>query len=59
MRTTRFLLGTLISPILALTGFRFSKDYRWGVTPYYRAVYALVDTVSANLTAQHLRRIWL
>ena len=37
-----------ISPVLMLTGFRFSKDYRWGVSRFHRAVYAAVDTVAAN-----------
>lgn len=47
----RSLTARLIAPILRLTGFRFSKDYRWGVTSFHRAVYACVDTVSANVRA--------
>ena len=38
----------LIAPILILTGFRFSKDYRWGVSRFHRAVYTCVNTVAAN-----------
>jgi hypothetical protein len=37
-----------ISPVLMLTGFRFAKDYRWGVSCFHRAVYAVIDTVAAN-----------
>ena len=40
--------AAIIAPVLKLTGFRFSKDYRWGTTRFHRAVYALVSTVSAN-----------
>lgn len=41
----------LIAPALMITGFRFSKDYRWGVSRFHRAVYAMVNTVQANLVA--------
>jgi len=41
----------LIAPVLMLTGFRFSKDYRWGVSRFHRAVYAMVNTVAANSIA--------
>ena len=44
----RTITAYAISPVLRLTGFRFSKDYRWGVTRFHRAVYAMVDTVTAN-----------
>jgi hypothetical protein len=44
----RDLTAVLISPVLKLTGFRFSKDYRWGTTRFHRAVYAVVSTVRAN-----------
>jgi hypothetical protein len=47
----RTLAAFVIAPVLKLTGFRFSKDYRWGTTLRHRMVYALVDTVSANLKA--------
>jgi hypothetical protein len=40
-----------IIPIMRLTGFRFSKDYRHGTTFWHRAVYATVDTVGANIRA--------
>ena len=37
-----------ISPILRVTGLRFSKDYRWGTTLFHRTVYRVIDTVAAN-----------
>jgi len=51
----RNITATIISPIIALTGFRFSKHYRWGTTAINRAVYALVDTVHANHLADRIR----
>jgi len=47
----RDVLATIIAPVLRLTGFRFSKDYRWGTTRYHRMVYAVINTVGANLKA--------
>lgn len=41
----------IIAPALKLTGFRFSKEYRWGVTRKHRIVYALVNTIAANRLA--------
>lgn len=41
----------LITPILYVTGFRFSKAYRHGETRWHRAVYACVNTVQANVWA--------
>jgi uncharacterized protein YegL len=40
-----------IVPIMRLTNFRFSKDYRHGTTFWHRAIYATVDTVGANIRA--------
>jgi len=48
MRTTTALL---LVPALKLTGFRFDKSYRWGVSKFHRAVYRFVDVVQANLWA--------
>jgi hypothetical protein len=48
----RDLAAALIAPTLKATGFRFSKDYRWGTTWYHRAVYRLVNVVLANLKAE-------
>jgi hypothetical protein len=41
----------LLVPVLKLTGFRFSKDYRYGTTLFHRLVYKTVNVVKANLTA--------
>lgn len=49
----RSLIGYLVAPILLVTGFRFSKDYRWGTTLFHRIVYLLVDTVGANQIVWH------
>ena len=43
-----------VAPILALTGFRFGKDYRHGQTRRHRAVYALISTPAANIQADTL-----
>lgn len=47
----RSILAKLIAPAMKVTGFRFSKDYRRGTTVYHRAVWALVNTVEANILA--------
>lgn len=51
--TMRQLNGKLIGLVLKATGcpFRFSKEYRWGVTRWHRMVYACVNTIEANWTA--------
>ena len=43
--------AAILAPVMRLTGFRFSKDYRWGVSRWHRIVYAIVSTVSANYRA--------
>ena len=48
---TRNLTAQILAPIMKATGFRFSKDYRWGVTRFHRAVFAMVNTVQANALA--------
>ena len=47
----RMMTAAMVSPILRLTGYRFSKNFRHGVTYGHRSVYAMVDTVHANLWA--------
>jgi formylmethanofuran dehydrogenase subunit B len=47
----RTITAVILAPIMKLTGFRFSKDYRRGTSRYHRTVYTLVDTVGANLRA--------
>lgn len=51
MDRIRKINAALLAPILRLTGFRFSKEYRWGTTRTQRIVYQLVETVEANLRA--------
>ena len=51
MQTIRDLNAVLAAPILKLTGYRFSKNFRHGVTVWHRAVYAMVNTVQANYKA--------
>jgi hypothetical protein len=46
-----------LAPLLALTGFRFSKDYRHGVTAFHRAMYAVISTPVANILADRIRGI--
>ena len=47
----RRLLGKGLVPVMKVTGFRFSKNYRWGTTLYHRIIYAMIDTVGANIRA--------
>jgi hypothetical protein len=44
----RTLTAYLIAPIMKITGFRFGKSYRHGASAYHRAVYAMLNTVTAN-----------
>lgn len=43
--------AALLVPMMKITGFRFSKDYRHEITAYHSMVYRFVDTVGANLKA--------
>lgn len=56
IRPLRYLIAALIAPVMRLTGFYFSKDYRHGSTRFHRAVYACVDTVEANHRAGWFKR---
>jgi hypothetical protein len=47
----RLATAIILVPAMRATGFRFSKDYRRGATYFHRAVYAMVDTVAANIKA--------
>mgnify|MGYP001572385276 CR=1 len=47
----RIVMAYLIVPIMYMTGFRFSKAYRHGISWRHRLVYRLVDTVRANRLA--------
>jgi hypothetical protein len=50
----RTVTAAILAPVLAVTGFQFSKHYRWGTTRRHRVIYACVDTVGANLMAIRL-----
>ena len=47
----RILTAKIIAPIMAMTGFRFSKSYRHEDTRYHALVYAIVSTPIANSCA--------
>ena len=47
----RKITASIIVPVMKLTGFRFTKDYRHGATMFHRVVYFAVDTVGANQKA--------
>lgn len=47
----RDLIGNLIVPVLKITGFRFSKDYRYETTRFHTFVYRNVNVVAANIKA--------
>jgi hypothetical protein len=47
----RKLTAAMLVPFMRLTGFRFSKFYRWEVSIFHSVVYRMVDTVGANIKA--------
>jgi len=49
--TIRTLSAIILTPVMRLTGFRFSRSYRRGDTKLHSIVYAVVDTVGANIRA--------
>ncbi len=51
METVRNITASMLVPAMKLTGFRFSKEYRWGTTVTKRFVYRFVNTIQANLKA--------
>ena len=48
------ILPSIIAPVMALTGFRFSKAFRQGATRLHRIVYRCVSTVIANVKADEI-----
>ena len=40
--------AAIFVPVMIVTGFRFSKKYRWGVSKFHSFVYRWVNTVAAN-----------
>ena len=51
----RKLIALLISPLLALTSFRFSKLYRLEITKFHSFIYLIINTVSANNYANNIK----
>ena len=51
--TIRTISAIILTPVMKLTGFRFSRAYRRGDTKLHSIVYALVDTVGANTYANN------
>ena len=49
--TIRTASAIILTPVMKLTGFRFSKSYRREDTRFHSFIYALVDTVGANIYA--------
>jgi len=41
----------LVAPLLRITGYRFSKHFRWGTNFGHRVTYRLISTVDANIRA--------
>lgn len=50
-QTIRTINAYLLIPVMKITGFRFSKDYRREVTKFHSIVYSVIDTVNANSKA--------
>ena len=49
--TMRDMIANLIAPVMVVTGFRFSKEYRRAECGWKAFVYRNVNTVHANLKA--------
>jgi hypothetical protein len=49
--TIRTINAIILTPVMKLTGYRFSRAFRRGDTKLHSIVYALVDTVGANTYA--------
>ncbi len=47
----RIWLSVLVGRCMRRSTFRFSREYRWGVTWYHRAVYATICTFLSNVVA--------
>ena len=52
----RTLTAIVLSPALALTGYRFDKSFRWADSGYKAWVYRTVSTIRANYYADRLSR---
>ena len=51
--TTRTIGMRIAVPFMKLTGFRFSKEYRWAESGFKAWIYAHVDTVAANIACTY------
>ena len=47
----RAINAIILTPVMKLTGFRFSRAYRRGDTRFHSFIYVVVDTVGANIRA--------
>ena len=47
----RDLAAKVIAPAMKMTGFRFSKEYRWAESGWKSLVYRCVNTIMANQLA--------
>ncbi len=47
----RKLAAAILAPAMKLSGFRFSRDYRHGISLFHRIVYSCVDTIGVNIKA--------
>ncbi len=54
----RTLSANILTPVMKLTGFRFSRAYRRGDTKLHSIVYACVDTVGANMSAERENKLF-
>lgn len=50
-KAMRKFTAAMLVPGMKLTGYRFSKDYRWSELGWKAFVYRNVDTVQANIWA--------
>ena len=51
----RKLTALIISPLLAITSFRFTKLYRLETTKFHSFIYLIINTVSANNYANKIK----
>jgi hypothetical protein len=55
--TIRTINAIILTPGMKLTGFRFNKSYRRGDTKIHQIVFACVDTVGANMSAERENKL--
>lgn len=47
----RLVVAWMVAPVLALTGYRFSRALRHGDTKWHRLIYKMCNTVASNKIA--------